>query len=181
MQRFIYKKLILAFCLSLFGVYAFAQQNIQEKSSTEIQALQTRVYKNSYKEVFRAVITVLQDNKYKISFTDMNAGLITATGSPQATENMHQAVEFIPFIGGLLSMAREEKTQFWTVSSAIEDLEKNRGVSVRLTITSETTQSSLLTSASEKMTSEDLTAQPEIYQDLFAKIDKILFVRGATR
>ena len=111
----------------------------------------------------------------------MNAGIITATGSPIATENMHQAVSLIPFIGGFLSLAREEKTEIWTVSGVVEDLEKNRGILVRLTITSDRTQSSFATSASEKMSNDDLTTKPEIYQDLFAKIDKALFIREATR
>jgi hypothetical protein len=106
MKKIITKILSFIF-LIFFGIPAFAQQNIQEKSSIEIQSIQTRTYKKTYKEVFRAVVTVLQDNKYKVSFTDMNAGIITATGSPIATENMHQAVSLIPFIGGFLSLARE--------------------------------------------------------------------------
>jgi hypothetical protein len=179
------KKIILmkAFLGGLLAVsnLAIAQQNLQDKSSIELQAVQTRTYQKPYKEVFRAVVTVLQDNKYKVSFTDMNAGLITASGSPQLTENMHQGVAFIPFIGGLLSLAREEKSEIWTVSSTVEDLEKNRGVIVRLTITSDKTKSSLMSSASDKATTEDLTSKPEIYQDLFAKIDKALFIRDATR
>jgi len=81
----------------------------------------------------------------------------------------------------LLSLAREEKSEIWTVSSTVEDLEKNRGVIVRLTITSDKTKSSLMSSASDKATTEDLTSKPEIYQDLFAKIDKALFIRDATR
>ena len=180
MKKIITKILSFIFFI-FFGIPAFAQQNIQEKSSIEIQSIQTRTYKKTYKEVFRAVVTVLQDNKYKVSFTDMNAGIVTATGSPIATENMHQAVSLIPFIGGFLSLAREEKTEIWTVSGVVEDLEKNRGILVRLTITSDRTQSSFATSASEKMSNDDLTTKPEIYQDLFAKIDKALFIREATR
>jgi hypothetical protein len=180
MNKVILIKVLFGGLLALSN-FAFAQQNLQDKSSIELQAVQTRNYQKPYKEVFRAVVTVLQDNKYKVSFTDMNAGLITATGSPQLTENMHQGVAFIPFIGGLLSLAREEKSEIWTVSSVVEDLEKNRGVSVRLTITSDKTKSSLMSSASDKATNEDLTSKPEIYQDLFAKIDKALFIRDATR
>lgn len=165
----------------IFSSSVFAQQNLQDKSSVEIQAVQTRTFQKPYREVFRAVVTVLQDNKYKVSFTDMNAGLITASGSPQMTENMHQGVAFIPFIGGFLSLAREEKSEIWTVSASLEDLEKNRGVIVRLTITSDQTKSSLMSSAADKAKTEDLTAKPEIYQDLFSKIDKALFIREATR
>jgi hypothetical protein len=38
-----------------------------------------------------------------------------------------------------------------------------------------------VSSAAEKMTNDDLTSKPEIYQDLFAKIDKALFIRSETR
>jgi len=181
MKKFNLLKLVLISTTIFVSIPIFAQQNIQENSSTDIQATQTRVYNKPYKEVFRSVVSVLQDNKYKISFTDMNAGLITASGTPQLTENMHSAVAFIPLIGGFLSLAREEKSETWTVSGTVEDLEKNKGILVRLVITSDKTQSSIVSSASEKMTNDDLTSNPEIYQDLFAKIDKALFIRNATR
>ena len=174
-------KLLVCLLVSFGSSSIFAQQNLQQKSSSEIQAIQTRTYQNSYKEVFRVVVSVLQDNKYKVSFTDMNAGLITASGSPQLTENMNQAVAFIPFIGGLLSMAREEKSETWTVSGTLEEMPNKKDTLVRLVITSDKSKSNIIASASEKMTNEDLTDKPEIYQDLFAKIDKALLLRGATR
>ena len=79
-----------------------AQQNEQTRSASDIQALQTRVYEKPYKLVFRTVISVLQDNKYKINFTDMSAGMISAKGTPVASETVPMAAAFIPFIGSFI-------------------------------------------------------------------------------
>lgn len=158
----------------------YAQQNAQDKSSTDIQSVQTRDYKKPYKDVFRSVVSVLQDNKFKVSSADINSGLITAYGTPQFTENMHKAVAYIPLVGGLLSMAREEKTEQWTMSGTVEEMGKNN-TRVRLVLTSDKSTSSIISSASDTMKNDDLTANPEVYQDLFAKIDKALFLRDATK
>lgn len=161
---------------------ALAQQNTQEQSSTSIQAIQTRTYQHPYRDVFRSLISVLQDNKYKVSFTDMNAGIITASGSPQMKENMSAGVAFIPFVGGLLSMAREETTESWTVSATVEDLEAGRGILVRLVITSEQQSQSMFGAAADKAKAADLTKErPDVYQNLFAKLDAALFLRSQTR
>ena len=157
-----------------------AQQNAQDKSSTDIQSVQTRDYKKPYKDVFRSVVSVLQDNKFKVSSADINSGLITAYGTPQFTENMHKAVAYIPFVGGLLSMAREEKSEQWTMSGTVEEISKNN-TRVRLVLTSDKSTSSIISSAADASKNDDLTANPEVYQDLFAKIDKALFLREATR
>ena len=162
----------------------FSQQNEQQKSSTDIQAIQTRIYKKDYKEVFRTVVSVLQDKKFKITFTDVNVGVVTAFGTPQAKENISEAAAAVGdiFLGGLLSLGRTEEEDRWTVSSNIEELSKNRGVLVRLVIVHETKKSGFFTTADEKIKSDDLTtSNPQIYQNLFAKIDKSLFIRDAIK
>lgn len=173
------KIIFIALSLAIFS-NVNAQQNAQDKSSTDIQSIQTRDYKKPYKDVFRSVVSVLQDNKFKVSSADINSGLITAYGTPQFTENMHKGVAYIPFIGGLLSMAREEKSEQWTMSGTVEEMGKNN-TRVRLVLTSDKSTNSIISSASDTMKNDDLTANPEVYQDLFAKIDKALFLRDATR
>lgn len=167
--------------------YAFSsdQKNIQNKSSLNIQAIQTRTYKDaSYKEVFRSVINVLQNNKFKIRFTDMNAGVITAEGTPQAKENISKGlaagIDF--FTGGLASILRVKKTNKWTLSSNVEELSNNRGTLVRIVITNESKKSGFLTKAKDEDNVDDLIgANPKVYQSLFAKIDKEIFIRSSTR
>ena len=157
-----------------------AQQNIQEKSSSEIQAIQTRTYNKPYKDVFRTVVSVLQDNKYKVSQADINSGLITASGTPQVTENMNKAVAFVPFVGGLLSMGREQKVETWYASGTVEEVKKNV-TKVRLVITADSSTNNIVSSAADASKSDDMTSNPQVYQDLFAKIDQALFLRDATK
>ena len=173
-------KLILIAVISAGSVSVNAQQNTQDKSASEIQSIQTRTYDKPYKDVFRAVVSVLQDNKYKVSQSDFNSGLITASGTPQVSENMNKAVGFIPFVGGLLSMAREQKIETWYVSGTIEDLKKDM-TKVRLVITADSSTSNIVSSAADASKSDDMTSNPQVYQDLFAKIDQALFLRGATK
>ena len=184
------KKLFKTFNFLLIIIYFFyppllnSQENQQQKSSTDIQAVQTRIYKQNYKDVFRTVVSVLQDNKFKITFTDINTGVVTASGTPQAKENISQAAAAVVdiFLGGLASLGRSEEEDNWTISSNIEELRKNRGTLVRLVIVNEKKTSSFFTTAEEKNKSDDLTTtKPEIYQNIFAKIDKALFIRDSIK
>ena len=184
------KKLFKIFNFLLIIIYFFyspllnSQENQQQKSSTDIQAVQTRIYKQNYKDVFRTVVSILQDNKFKITFTDINTGVVTASGTPQAKENISQAAAAVVdiFLGGLASLGRSEEEDNWTISSNIEELSKNRGTLVRLVIVNEKKTSSFFTTAEEKNKSDDLTTtKPEIYQNIFAKIDKALFIRDSIK
>jgi hypothetical protein len=186
----LFKKLFKTFNFLLIIIYIFyspllnSQENQQQKSSTDIQAVQTRIYKQNYKDVFRTVVSVLQDNKFKVTFTDINTGVVTASGTPQAKENISQAAAAVVdlFLGGLASLGRSEEEDNWTISSNIEELSKNRGTLVRLVIVNEKKTSSFFTTAEEKNKSDDLTTtKPEIYQNIFAKIDKALFIRESIR
>lgn len=47
-------------------------------SPMQLRQLTTRVIESTYDHVFRATMTVLQDNGYVIKNTDMNSGLIVA-------------------------------------------------------------------------------------------------------
>ena len=161
---------------------ANAQQNVQTRSASDIQALQTRVYEQPYKLVFRTVISVLQDNKYKINFTDMSAGMISAKGTPVASETAPAAAALIPFIGSFIAMVRQESAETWSLAVTLEDVdEKHKETSVRIVITSETETSGMMVNAEKKLANSDLSDRPEVYQDLFAKIQAALFIRENIR
>ncbi len=177
-------KLILFFCASFLYLTSYAQQNVQEKSATEIRALQTRTIDSSSREVYRALISVLQDNKYKIMAATINEmmGVINAQGTPLATETHSRASTLIPFIGGFLAMAREEALEVWTVNATVEDPDdKKERSSVRLVVTAQITKAGFGVDAAQRVTNSDLSDRPEIYQDLFSKLERELLVRKSLR
>ncbi len=47
-------------------------------SQMQIRQITTKIIEGSYENVFRATMTILQDQGYVIKFTDMNSGLIVA-------------------------------------------------------------------------------------------------------
>ena len=178
----IFRCFIIFVLVLISPISAFSQQNEQSKSSTDIKSIQTRVFDKPFKQVFRVIVNVLQDNKYKINFTDMSAGVITAKGTPSASENISETAALIPFIGGFLSLARQEKTEFWTVSVTAEDVDDaGKQTHVRLVITSEISTSGFGVGSENKLTNNDMTSKPEIYQDLFKKIETALFIRDALK
>jgi len=154
------------------------ENNTQNKSSLDIQQIQTKVYKGTYNEVYRSVVSVLQDNRFKIAHTDKESGIITADGTPEASENMSDAVAtlggyVIPFFGAF----QKKKQTNWFVSCSVEELDKKK-ILVRINITAEIKKSGFFKKAKDKSKADDLTTTaPEVYQALFAKIDKALFVR----
>ena len=163
--------------IMLSSTYA-TDNNTQDKSSLDIQQIQTRVYKGTYNEVYKSVVSVLQDNRFKITHTDKESGIISADGTPEASENMSDAVAtlggfVIPFFGAF----QKKKERKWFISCAVEELDEKK-IFVRINITAEVKKSGFFTKAKDKSKADDLTTtSPEIYQALFAKIDKALFLR----
>lgn len=189
---------ILFFLFFSYSIFS-EEANKQTKSSTEIEVVQSRNYKKTYKEVFKATLSVLQDNKYEIKFTDINTGVISAEGDVLASSNRNEvanqemavkaagsvASSVIPLAGYLsyfslraINQSAKYESVNYFVSSNIEELEGKRGVLVRLVITAKI---SGMQGQNAYTRTEDLTDHPEIYQDLFAKIDKKLFVRESIR
>jgi hypothetical protein len=164
--------------------------NQQARSSTEIDAIQTRTYnESSYKNVFRAVLSVLQDNHFKIEFTDYNVGVISATGDTLSSSNANDVASSrmaiqaagmaIPFLGALSVIPdfnKKEEQAIFSISTDIEEKLDNV-IKVRLIITAKVTGIKGHETISR---TEDMTSYPEFYQSLFAKIDTKIFVRENT-
>ena len=152
--------------------------NTQTKSSLDIQQIQTRTYSATYDQVYRSVVSVLQDNRFKITHTDKASGIVSADGTPEASENMSDAVAtlggmVIPFFNAF----QKKKEKKWFVSCSVEKL-SDKKTFVRINITAETKKSGFFIKAKDSSKSDDLTTtSPEIYQALFAKIDKAIFLR----
>ena len=182
-MQVLFKKILSLIIIYLFNVIVLTStyavdNNTQDKSSLDIQQVQTKVYKGTYNEVYKSVVSVLQDNRFKITHTDKESGIISADGTPEATENMSDAVARIgEFVIPFFSAFQKKKQATWFVSCAVEELAEKK-ILVRINITAEVKKSGFFTKAKDKSKADDLTTtSPEIYQALFAKIDKALFLR----
>jgi hypothetical protein len=185
MDRLKIKNLLPVF---LFCVLASPQIFAQARTSIELQAIQTRTYEHNERGTIRAVLAVLQNNKFENIRSDSNAGLITAdlptvmagdTAEEQAAKTAAGFVlgTIIPF-GGFLAPAQRTGTKTRTLSAAIEEIAPNRtNVRILLKETERITKIGFLGTTSEEMKENDMTSQPEIYQNIFQQIDKEIFVR----
>jgi coproporphyrinogen III oxidase len=69
-----------ALCISLLGCAASSQL-----SPMQFRQISTRPIEGSYENIFRATMTILQDNSYIIKQTDMEAGLIMSEVNREAS------------------------------------------------------------------------------------------------
>ncbi len=160
----------------------------QSKTSVEIQAIQTRIYDGTEKEIFRAVLSTLQNNKYEDIRSDSGVGLISArlpavaagdTPDEQAAKTAGSVVlgMIIPF-GGLLVQSPKTGEKTRSVTITIEQLNaKKTQVRVALKETEQLTQYGAFGTVSKETKEHDLTDKPESYQLVFEQIDKEIFVR----
>jgi len=169
---------------SIFSLTCFAQS----KTSVEIQAIQTRTYDGTEKEIFRAVLSTLQNNGYEEIRSDSGAGLISArlpavaagdTPEEQAAKTAGSMFlgMIIPF-GGLMVQSPKtgEKTRSATIT--VEQLTSKRTqVRVALKETEQLTQYGAFGTVNRETKENDLTDKPEVYQLVFEQIDKEIFVR----
>lgn len=197
---------------------------VREKTSVELQAIQTRTFEKPYREMFRAVIAVLQDARFKITFTDYNAGIIHAQASPRqivltaeeqtrfldtlratgralssyGTNSAGNAVtpvstpapwySSVPLLGVVISAVAGTidsianageglATETRTVSVSVDEQGRS-GSKIRVAINSEL---NFRAGANVHALADDLTDRPEIYQDLFARIDKAAYIIANTQ
>lgn len=178
-KNFLFSLIILI--LVLANPLYSSENNTQTKSSLDIQSVQTKVFNDQYDDVYKSVLSVMQDNRFKITHSDKLSGIISADGTEEASENMSDAVAtiggyVIPFFG----LLQNKKNKKWFISCNIEQLTAKK-TSVRINITQETKKQGFLIKAKKKSKADDLTSNPAVYQALFAKIDKAIFIRKSLK
>lgn len=130
---------------------------VSTKSALELQAIQSKEFETSKKIAFAATLSVFQDIGYTVSSANLDTGLITAKSPTTQTLQI--------FVGQ--RMADIKATAY------IEEIVPNR-TKVRVSLVN-----SVETSGGYGMKGghENPIETPEMYQDIFAKIQQGIFVR----
>lgn len=145
---------VLFFVLSATGCTAHKPQ----KTSLELQAIQSREFGADKKLAFQSVLSVFQDLGYVVQSADLETGFITAK-SP--TKN-----EWVPFVGQ--SMKDTKATAF------VEQLGSKSKVRLNFVATQE------MSSGYGMKSSEDTPIEDaRVYQNAFQKIQEAIFIRSA--
>lgn len=131
------------------------------KTALELQSIQSKEFETSKKVAFAATLSVFQDVGYTVSTANLDTGLITAKSPTKAG--------FELFIGQ--TMEDIKATAF------VEEIVANR-TKVRINLVSSKETSS---GYGMKGGYEIPIEKPEIYQDIFAKIQQGIFVRKNTQ
>lgn len=129
------------------------------KTSLELQAIQTRVFDTTKTVTFAAVLSVFQDLGYIVTASDIATGFITAKSPTQMYYEMAYATA---------KMKDSRSTAF------IEEFVPGK-TKVRLTFVSTEEWSRGI---GQKLLQENLIDDPLIYSNAFTKIQEGIFIRS---
>jgi hypothetical protein len=157
------RKVVIAICAAAIALPTTATAKDKAKATgLELQQIQSRDFEVPKGTSFSAVMTVLQDEGYRIGNADKDTGLITGVASTESK------MTWMPFVG----FGRKKKTP--VVSAYIED----RGAKlsrIRLNFVMGRYKASQYGADSDEKPISD----PAVYQQAFEKIQKEIFVRLA--
>lgn len=132
-----------------------------EKTSLEIQAVQSKSFDTDKKVAFNSVVSVLQDLGYIISSASLDTGFITAESTVQNNTGFWDAM------GGV---RREQRV---AVTASVEEMKSN-STRVRLNFVSRQKRSAQY---GQQANDDDSIHDPKIYQNAFDKIGEAVFIR----
>jgi hypothetical protein len=141
---------------------AAAAKDKKQVTGLELQQIQSRDFEVPKGTAFSAVMSVLQDEGYRIGSADKDTGLITGTASTETKTT------WMPFVG----FGKKKRTP--VVSAYIEDRSATMS-RIRLNFVMGRYNASQY-GASE---GERPITDPIVYKDAFEKIEQAIFVRQA--
>lgn len=153
------KILVLIFSVFLLGIAGCTSTPEVNMSPMQIREMTTKEINGNYKTVYKAVMTVLQDQDYIINNTDFDAGLIVCE---KQVEKEKTANDYLML---MLVDSRHDVNAKVNISVTISELTKNT-CKVRLSIQEKTITSGTFAS-NEKANN---VKNPEIYKTLFDQI-----------
>ena len=142
-------------CVTVDSVFGEADAPI---SAVALQALQTREFDATPDQAFQAVISTFQDYGYAVTSADKATGLIMGKTTSDAT------------ISSFTGITRVEYNK---ASAFIEQVAQNR-VKIRVSIIKYVSARASTGGGGEK---EVVRTKPQVYQDIFNKIEQSLFLK----
>lgn len=151
-----------------------------EKTSLEIQAIQTKQFETTQKVAFASTLSVFQDLGYIVKSADRETGFITAQSASRNKKGSSQRIQFGDFqfdLAEFLNDADDSKKNTRTYTSVTAFVEELRppSVQVRLNFVVSRLSSSRHGQTDQRDTIVD---DPKIYQNAFNKIGDAIFIRS---
>lgn len=135
----------------------YAKENTASMTSLQIQSMQTKEFEAGKDVVFASVMSVLQNEGYRIQGADIQTGLITGIASADIKNSLFRRKKESP-----------------VVSAFIENFGKFTNVRLNFVITS--TKTNIWTGQFDPQTEKPVLDQA-VYKDAFEKIEQALFIR----
>lgn len=152
-------KKILAFplvvSLLLAGGCAVTPQST--KSALELQAIQAKEFETNKKIAFASTLSVFQDLGYVVGNANLDTGLINAKSPTQQS--------FVPFVGQVMKDVK--------ATAFVEEVAPGR-TKIRLNFVNSTQTSSGYGMRGER---DQPIEDPQMYQDVFVKVQQAIFIR----
>lgn len=160
------------------------------QTSVDLQRVQTRVYEASENDVFRAVLSVFQNNRYQYISTDKDTGLLQATLPIETIQDTEEeqaqrmgANLVLGVLGAPLTIQGGKSGSIQRVVQASVEQRDSSTTSVRLLLLATTSEyrTNAFGISSNSTEQTEYLDRPDLYRDIFAQIDKEVFLRKSRR
>lgn len=158
-----------ALTVAVFVSGCVATAPVAQKTSLEIQAIQSKMFESDKQVAFRSVLSVLQDLGYVVQTASLDTGVITAQ-SPTKQDTSGRAA-FAAAFGGLRTEGRTY------VTASVEDFTAKQ-TRVRLNFVDRRFRSSAY---GQQATDEVPVEDVKVYQNAFEKIGEAIFIRASQK
>lgn len=175
-------------CISLLFI-ALSIPSLAQ-TSVDLQRVQTKVYEASENDVFRAVLSVFQNNRYQYISTDKDTGLLQATLPVETIQDTEEeqaqrmgANLVLGVLGAPLTIQGGKSGSIQRVVQASVEQRDSSTTSVRLLLLATTSEyrTNAFGISSNSTEQTEYLDRPDLYRDIFAQIDKEIFLRKSRR
>ena len=160
------------------------------QTSVDLQRVQTRVYEAPENDVFRAVLSVFQNNRYQYISTDKDIGLLQATLPFETIQDTKEeqaqktgANLLLGLLGVPLTIQGGKSGSIQRVVQASVEQRDSSTTSVRLLLLATTSEyrTDAFGISSNSTEQTEYLDRPDLYRNIFAQIDKEVFLRESRR